>query len=77
MLLGFMVIQIVNLTICTLFSVGRIGRTYSEKCLDILTGLLGLKQEHITSGKKGYIRLNNTVNFSSKYKCVVYCKLLI
>ncbi|XP_063065207.1 AP-4 complex subunit beta-1 [Engraulis encrasicolus] len=30
-------------------AIGRIGRTYSEKCLDILTGLLGLKQEHITS----------------------------
>ncbi|XP_062397535.1 AP-4 complex subunit beta-1 isoform X1 [Sardina pilchardus] len=30
-------------------AIGHIGRTYSEKCLDILTGLLGLKQEHITS----------------------------
>ncbi|XP_028849309.1 AP-4 complex subunit beta-1 isoform X2 [Denticeps clupeoides] len=30
-------------------AIGRIGRMYSEKCLDILTGLLGLKQEHITS----------------------------
>ncbi|KTG04591.1 hypothetical protein cypCar_00023796 [Cyprinus carpio] len=30
-------------------AIGRIARTYSEKCLDILTGLLGLKQDHITS----------------------------
>ncbi|XP_072552519.1 AP-4 complex subunit beta-1 isoform X2 [Salminus brasiliensis] len=30
-------------------AIGRIGRTYTEKCLDILTGLLALKQEHITS----------------------------
>ncbi|XP_030625094.1 AP-4 complex subunit beta-1 [Chanos chanos] len=30
-------------------AIGRIGRTYSEPCLDILTGLLALKQEHITS----------------------------
>ncbi|XP_036389534.1 AP-4 complex subunit beta-1 [Megalops cyprinoides] len=32
-----------------IFAVGRIGRMYSEKCLSILTGLLGLKQDHITS----------------------------
>jgi len=31
---------------------GRIARTYSEKCLDILTGLLALKQDHITSGMR-------------------------
>ncbi|XP_017548847.1 AP-4 complex subunit beta-1 [Pygocentrus nattereri] len=30
-------------------AIGRIGRTYNEKCLDILTGLLALKQEHIAS----------------------------
>ncbi|KAL6120188.1 ap4b1 [Pungitius sinensis] len=30
-------------------AIGRIGRSYSDKCLEILTGLLGLKQEHITS----------------------------
>ncbi|XP_060749921.1 AP-4 complex subunit beta-1 isoform X3 [Tachysurus vachellii] len=30
-------------------AIGRIGRTYTEKCLEILTGLLVLKQEHITS----------------------------
>lgn len=30
---------------------GRIGRSYSDRCLQILTGLLGLKQDHITSGK--------------------------
>ncbi|KAI1893087.1 hypothetical protein AGOR_G00140260 [Albula goreensis] len=32
-----------------IFAVGRIGRTYSERCLNILTNLLGLKQDHITS----------------------------
>ncbi|XP_061114245.1 AP-4 complex subunit beta-1 isoform X1 [Conger conger] len=32
-----------------IFAVGRIGRTYSERCLSILTGLLGLRQDHITS----------------------------
>ncbi|KAJ8258019.1 hypothetical protein GJAV_G00192260 [Gymnothorax javanicus] len=32
-----------------IFAVGRIGRMYSERCLSILTGLLGLKQDHITS----------------------------
>ncbi|KAG5837737.1 hypothetical protein ANANG_G00215800 [Anguilla anguilla] len=32
-----------------IFAVGRIGRTYSERCLGILTGLLGLRQDHITS----------------------------
>ncbi|XP_054645096.1 AP-4 complex subunit beta-1 isoform X2 [Dunckerocampus dactyliophorus] len=30
-------------------AIGRIGRSYSDRCLKILTGLLGLKQEHITS----------------------------
>ncbi|KAI5612151.1 AP-4 complex subunit beta-1 [Silurus asotus] len=30
-------------------AIGRIGRTYTEKCLEILTGLLALKQEHVTS----------------------------
>ncbi|XP_034393181.1 AP-4 complex subunit beta-1 isoform X2 [Cyclopterus lumpus] len=30
-------------------AIGRIGRSYSDRCLEILTGLLGLKQEHITS----------------------------
>nr|XP_057908237.1 AP-4 complex subunit beta-1 isoform X2 [Doryrhamphus excisus] len=30
-------------------SIGRIGRSYSDRCLKILTDLLGLKQEHITS----------------------------
>uniref|UniRef100_A0A3B4AJY0 Beta-adaptin appendage C-terminal subdomain domain-containing protein n=1 Tax=Periophthalmus magnuspinnatus TaxID=409849 RepID=A0A3B4AJY0_9GOBI len=30
-------------------AIGRIARSYSDKCLEILTGLLGLKQEHITS----------------------------
>ncbi|KAJ8370350.1 hypothetical protein SKAU_G00103780 [Synaphobranchus kaupii] len=32
-----------------IFAVGRIGRTYSERCLSILTCLLGLRQDHITS----------------------------
>uniref|UniRef100_A0A3Q3F5Y4 Adaptor related protein complex 4 subunit beta 1 n=1 Tax=Labrus bergylta TaxID=56723 RepID=A0A3Q3F5Y4_9LABR len=30
-------------------AIGRIGRSYSDRCLEILTGLLGLKQDHITS----------------------------
>uniref|UniRef100_A0A8C4E4Z6 Beta-adaptin appendage C-terminal subdomain domain-containing protein n=1 Tax=Dicentrarchus labrax TaxID=13489 RepID=A0A8C4E4Z6_DICLA len=30
-------------------AIGRIGRSYSDRCLEILTGLLALKQEHITS----------------------------
>ncbi|XP_063750252.1 AP-4 complex subunit beta-1 [Eleginops maclovinus] len=30
-------------------AIGGIGRSYSDRCLEILTGLLGLKQEHITS----------------------------
>ncbi|KAM3618550.1 uncharacterized protein V6R79_021700 [Siganus canaliculatus] len=30
-------------------AIGRIGRSYSDSCLQILTGLLALKQEHITS----------------------------
>ncbi|XP_034733670.1 AP-4 complex subunit beta-1 [Etheostoma cragini] len=30
-------------------AIGRIGRSYSDQCLEILTGLLGLKQENITS----------------------------
>nr|XP_061803579.1 AP-4 complex subunit beta-1-like [Nerophis lumbriciformis] len=30
-------------------AIGRIGRSYSDRCLVILTGLLGLKQENITS----------------------------
>lgn len=37
--------------ILSAFVPGRIGRSYNDKCLEILTGLLGLKQEHITSGK--------------------------
>ncbi|KAG9485546.1 hypothetical protein GDO78_008558, partial [Eleutherodactylus coqui] len=31
------------------FAIGRIARTYSEKCVKILAGLLDYKQEHITS----------------------------
>ncbi|XP_062247193.1 AP-4 complex subunit beta-1 [Platichthys flesus] len=30
-------------------AIGRIGRSYSNRCLEILIELLGLKQEHITS----------------------------
>uniref|UniRef100_A0A671TT78 AP complex subunit beta n=1 Tax=Sparus aurata TaxID=8175 RepID=A0A671TT78_SPAAU len=30
-------------------AIGRIGRSHSDRCLEILTGLLALKQEHITS----------------------------
>ncbi|KAM4562386.1 AP-4 complex subunit beta-1 isoform 1-T2 [Odontesthes bonariensis] len=30
-------------------AIGRIARSYSDRCLEILTGLLGLKQDHITS----------------------------
>ncbi|XP_061591537.1 AP-4 complex subunit beta-1 isoform X2 [Cololabis saira] len=30
-------------------AIGCIGRSYSDRCLEILTGLLGLKQDHITS----------------------------
>ncbi|RVE70287.1 hypothetical protein OJAV_G00062430 [Oryzias javanicus] len=30
-------------------AIGRIGCSYSDRCLEILTGLLGLKQDHITS----------------------------
>uniref|UniRef100_A0A3B5KU79 Clathrin/coatomer adaptor adaptin-like N-terminal domain-containing protein n=1 Tax=Xiphophorus couchianus TaxID=32473 RepID=A0A3B5KU79_9TELE len=30
-------------------AIGRIGQSYSDKCLEILTGLLGLKQDQITS----------------------------
>uniref|UniRef100_A0A8K9WT25 Clathrin/coatomer adaptor adaptin-like N-terminal domain-containing protein n=1 Tax=Oncorhynchus mykiss TaxID=8022 RepID=A0A8K9WT25_ONCMY len=30
-------------------AIGSIGRSYTDRCLAILTGLLGLKQEHITS----------------------------
>uniref|UniRef100_A0A3P9I2U4 AP complex subunit beta n=1 Tax=Oryzias latipes TaxID=8090 RepID=A0A3P9I2U4_ORYLA len=30
-------------------AIGHIGRSYSDRCLEILTGLLGLKQDHITS----------------------------
>nr|XP_005987675.1 PREDICTED: AP-4 complex subunit beta-1 isoform X2 [Latimeria chalumnae] len=39
----------VELAQAAIFAIGQIARTYSEKCVDILTGLLGLKQEHIAS----------------------------
>ncbi|XP_067913144.1 AP-4 complex subunit beta-1 isoform X1 [Heterodontus francisci] len=39
----------VELAQMAILNIGRIARTYSEKCVVILTGLLGLKQEHITS----------------------------
>ncbi|XP_024067140.1 AP-4 complex subunit beta-1 isoform X2 [Terrapene carolina triunguis] len=32
-----------------IFAIGSIARTYTEQCVGILTELLGLKQEHITS----------------------------
>ncbi|KAM5181372.1 AP-4 complex subunit beta-1 isoform 1-T3 [Mantella aurantiaca] len=32
-----------------IFAIGRIARTYSERCVKILAGLLEFKQEHITS----------------------------
>ncbi|KAM7170254.1 AP-4 complex subunit beta-1 isoform 2-T2 [Macrochelys suwanniensis] len=32
-----------------IFAIGSIARTYTEQCVGILTALLGLKQEHITS----------------------------
>lgn len=34
---------------------GRVGRSYSDPCLEILTGLLALKQDHITAGKTLHI----------------------
>ncbi|KAM4737213.1 AP-4 complex subunit beta-1 [Anableps anableps] len=37
-------------------AIGRIGRSYSDKCLEILTGLLGLKQDQITSAVVQTIR---------------------
>ncbi|XP_041052158.1 AP-4 complex subunit beta-1 isoform X2 [Carcharodon carcharias] len=43
----------VELAQMAILNIGRIARTYSEKCMVILTGLLGLKQEHITSGEAG------------------------
>jgi len=33
-------------------SAGNIARTYTEQCVGILTELLGLQQEHITSGDR-------------------------
>ncbi|NXW31328.1 AP4B1 protein, partial [Phaetusa simplex] len=33
-----------------IFAIGNIARTYTEQCVGILTELLGLQQEHITSG---------------------------
>ncbi|XP_067863404.1 AP-4 complex subunit beta-1 isoform X1 [Heptranchias perlo] len=39
----------VELAQMAILNIGRIARMYSEKCVVILTGLLGLKQEHITS----------------------------
>lgn len=35
-------------------SVGGIARTYTDQCVQILTELLGLRQEHITTGN-GYL----------------------
>lgn len=48
-------------------SVGGIARTYTDQCVQILTELLGLRQEHITTGNgclsrillKKYLLLNN------------------
>uniref|UniRef100_A0A3Q2PCT7 Adaptor related protein complex 4 subunit beta 1 n=1 Tax=Fundulus heteroclitus TaxID=8078 RepID=A0A3Q2PCT7_FUNHE len=37
-------------------AIGRIGRSYSDKSLEILTGLLGLKQDQITSAVVQTIR---------------------
>uniref|UniRef100_A0A8C5LXW6 AP complex subunit beta n=1 Tax=Leptobrachium leishanense TaxID=445787 RepID=A0A8C5LXW6_9ANUR len=39
----------VQLAQTAIFAIGRIARTYSEKCVKILAGLLEFKQEHITS----------------------------
>lgn len=39
-----------------ILAIGRIGRSYSDKCLEILTGLLGLKQDQITSAVVQTIR---------------------
>ncbi|XP_069797620.1 AP-4 complex subunit beta-1 isoform X2 [Narcine bancroftii] len=39
----------VELAKMAILNIGRIARTYNEKCVIILKGLLGLKQEHITS----------------------------
>lgn len=38
------------LLFCCCYFLGNIARTYSEQCVRILTELLELKQEHITSG---------------------------
>lgn len=42
---------------CTWFGVsaGNIARTYTEQCVGILTELLGLQQEHITSGNPPHV----------------------
>ncbi|KAM4700445.1 AP-4 complex subunit beta-1 isoform 2-T3 [Discoglossus pictus] len=39
----------VQLAHTAIFAIGRIARMYSEKCVEILAGLLEFKQEHITS----------------------------
>ncbi|KAG8450939.1 hypothetical protein GDO86_003281 [Hymenochirus boettgeri] len=39
----------IQLAHTAIFAIGRIARTYSEKCVSILSGLLEFKQEHIAS----------------------------
>ncbi|XP_078500522.1 AP-4 complex subunit beta-1 isoform X1 [Lissotriton helveticus] len=39
----------VELAQAAIFAIGSIAKTYHEKCVDILSGLLVLQQEHITS----------------------------
>nr|DBA34006.1 TPA: hypothetical protein GDO54_001615 [Pyxicephalus adspersus] len=39
----------IQLAHTAIFAIGRIARTYSERCVKILAGLLEFKQEHITS----------------------------
>lgn len=36
-----------------IFAIGGIARTYTDQCVQILTELLGLRQEHITTGETG------------------------
>lgn len=49
-----------DLTLSSAFpsSIGGIARTYTDQCVQILTELLGLRQEHITTGNSCLSRIS-------------------
>lgn len=55
---------------------GQIGRSYSDRCVEILTELLALKQEHITSGDPTHTHTEVPTSHQSSILLSVLCLMM-